>query len=1066
MLNKIIEMAVCSRLLVVLALIATLFIGMLILPQLNLDAFPDVTNVQVTVNTEAPGLAAEEVEQLITFPIEAVMYALPDVEEVRSISKTGLSGVTVVFTEGTDIYFARQLVFERLQAAKEQIPNGVGTPGMGPNTSGLGQVFQYMIRSEVAGQYDALTLRSLNDWVVKLLLMPVDGVTDVLSFGGEVRQYQVQLNPQRLLSYQLTPDDISEAIENNNRNAGGWYLDRGAEQLIIRGVGWVRSGEEGLHDIGNIPVKQNDGTVVRVSDVADVEFSAEIRQGAVTMTLRDGNGEAKSLGEVVVGIVMKRMGSNTKVTIDGIKERLPIIQQALPEGVIIDPFYDQSDLVNQAVDTVITALLQAFVLIIIILMLFMMNMRATLLVLLSIPISIGLALMAMAQLGVSANLMSLGGLAIAIGMLVDGSVVMMENIFTHLSHPDAQHEKFIKDKVALNDDDPFDVEHDGVGSNSMIMRIQQAASEVARPVFFAVLIVGIVFAPLFSLEGVEGKMFQPMAISILLAMMGALIVALVVIPALATYMFKTGVVEKPSPVLVPIEKRYRSMLKMALKKKYIVVVSSFILFIASLVLLPFLGTEFVPELEEGTINVRVTLAPSSSLNTALDISAKLEKQLLTFPEVLYASSRIGRAEVGGDPEPVSNIEIFIGLKHISEWQTASDRQALQLIMEEKMALVPGLLFNFSQPIATRVDELLSGVKAQLAIKLFGPDLDVLVAKGKEIEKLVKSIDGTRGVALEQTEGEAQLVVRPDRDLLARYGIPVNQVMSLVSDSIGGQEAGQVIKGNERYDIYVRLADEYRDSIEAIRGLILQAADGAWVRLGDIAKVVIESGPPQIRRDDVQRRVVIQSNVEGRDMGGLVTEIDQRIRREIDLPTGYSVVFGGQFENQQRAQARLMVVVPLSLGLIFLMLYFAFNSVGQALLIMLNVPLALIGGIAALYVSGLYLSVPGSIGFITLLGVAVLNGVVMVSSINQRVESGQAVEDSVFEGALSRLRPVLMTAITSALGLIPLLLSNGVGSEIQQPLATVVVGGLVSSTLLTLFVVPVLYENFSASKYQS
>ncbi len=1061
MLNKIIETAVSSRLLVVLALITTLFIGFLVLPKLNLDAFPDVTNVQVTVNTEAPGLAAEEVEQLITFPIEAVMYALPDVEEVRSISKTGLSGVTVVFTEGTDIYFARQLVFERLQAAKEQIPKGVGTPGMGPNTSGLGQVFQYMIRSEVPGAYDALTLRSLNDWVVKLLLMPVDGVTEVLSFGGEVRQYQVQLKPQRLLSYDLTPDDISEAIGNNNRNAGGWYLDRGAEQLVIRGVGWVRSGEAGIRDIGNVPVKQIDGTVVRVSDVADVEFGAEIRQGAVTMTLRDENGKAKPLGEVVVGIVMKRMGSNTKVTIDGVKQRLPIIQQALPDGVIIDPFYDQSDLVDQAVDTVITALLQAFVLIIIILMLFMMNLRATLLVLLSIPISIGLALIAMAQLGVSANLMSLGGLAIAIGMLVDGSVVMMENIFSHLSHPDRQHENHAKQKIALNDDDPFDASHD---SHGIELRILEAAKEVGRPVFFAVLIVGIVFAPLFSLEGVEGKMFQPMAISILLAMVGALVVALVVIPALATYMFKQGVVEKQSPILVPIEARYRVLLKQALQKKSVVVISSVVLFFSSLALLPFLGTEFVPELEEGTINVRVTLAPSSSLNTALLIAEKLEKQLLTFPEVLYASSRIGRAEVGGDPEPVSNIEIFIGLKHVSEWKTAENRKALQLIMEEKMSLVPGLLFNFSQPIATRVDELLSGVKAQLAIKLFGPELDVLVAKGKEIEALVKNVDGTRGVALEQTEGEAQLVIRPDRDLLARFGVPVDQVMSLVSDAIGGQMAGQVIRGNERYDIYVRLAEQHRNSIEAIRSLILQAADGAWVRLGDVATVAIESGPPQIRRDDVQRRVVIQSNVEGRDMGGLVAEIDQRIRSEIDLPTGYSVVFGGQFKNQQRAQARLMVVVPLSLGLIFLMLYFAFNSVGQALLIMLNVPLALIGGIAALFVSGLYLSVPGSIGFITLLGVAVLNGVVMVSSINQRIEGGQAIEDGVFDGALSRLRPVLMTAITSALGLIPLLMSSGVGSEIQQPLATVVVGGLISSTLLTLFVVPVLYERFSRHKY--
>ncbi|HEY9052863.1 MAG TPA: efflux RND transporter permease subunit, partial [Gammaproteobacteria bacterium] len=488
------------------------------------------------------------------------------------------------------------------------------------------------------------------------------------------------------------------------------------------------------------------------------------------------------------------------------------------------------------------------------------------------------------------------------------------------------------------------------------------------------------------------------------------------------------------------------------------------LLIVALLMVPFLGTEFVPELEEGTLNIRVTLAPSSSLDTSLAVAQKLEQRLLTFPEVTYASSRVGRAEVGGDPEPVSNVEIFVGLKPVDEWTSADNRIELQALMEKKMSVMPGLMFNFSQPIATRVDELLSGVKAQLAIKLFGADLNVLAEKGREIEKLVKNIEGTRGVAMEQIEGEAQLVVRPNRDRLARFGISIDQVMSLVSDAIGGQEAGQVINGNERYDIYVRLAKEYRNDIEAINNLILQSPDGAWVRLDEIAKVAIESGPPQIRRDDVQRRVVIQSNVEGRDMGGLVAEIDQGIKSEIELPAGYSVVYGGQFENQQRAQARLMIVVPLSLGLIFLLLYFAFNSVGQALLIMLNVPLALIGGIAALYFSGQYLSVPGSIGFIALFGVAVLNGVVMVNSINQRYEGGLDIQQSVFEGALSRLRPVLMTASIAALGLIPMLLATGVGSEIQRPLATVVVGGLVSATFLTLFVIPALYEYFSTKKY--
>ena len=890
--------------------------------------------------------------------------------------------------------------------------------------------------------------------------MPVEGVTEVLSFGGEVRQYQVQLDPKRLLAYGLSSDAVADAIEANNRNAGGWYLDRGAEQLVIRGVGWVRSGEEGLRDIRNVPLKDVDGVPVRVNDVAQVAFGPEIRQGAVTMTRRDADGNPEPLGEVVAGVVLKRMGANTKAAIDGIKERLPAIQMALPDGVTIEPVYDQSDLVDKAVNTVSKALLEAFVLIVVVLMLFLLNLRASFLVLISVPVSILLALMAMAQWGVSANLMSLGGLAIAIGMMVDGSVVMMEHIFSHLTTPDSTHRAHAQRELAPGDEHPYDAAHD---SNGIALRIQEAAREVARPVFFAVLIIVIVFAPLFTLEGVEGKLFQPMATSIVLAMLASLMVALVVVPALATYLFKSGVKEKESFIMQPLDALYRRLLDGALRRHRLVTGTALLLFAGSLALVPLLGTEFVPELEEGTLNIRVTLAPSSSLDTSLAVAQELEQQLMTFPEVLYVSSRVGRAEIGGDPEPVSNVEIFVGLKPVSEWTSAPDRKALQVLMEEKMSVHPGLLFSFSQPIATRVDELLSGVKAQLAIKLFGPGLEQLAKTGKEIEALVRTVDGTRGVEMEQIGGEAQLAVRPDRDALARFGIPVAQVMDLVADAIGGREAGQVIKGNERYDIYVRLAREYRNSAETIRGLVLQAPGGAWVKLGDVAQVVIESGPPQIRRDDVQRRVVIQANVEGRDMGGLVAELRRRIDSEIDMPPGYTVVYGGQFENQQRAQARLMIVVPLSLGLIFLLLYFTFDSVGQALLIMLNVPLALIGGIAALFFSGQYLSVPGSIGFIALFGVAVLNGVVMVNAINQRIEGGHAPDKAVFDGALSRLRPVLMTASIAALGLIPMLLASGVGSEVQRPLATVVVGGLVSSTLLTLFVLPTLYVLFSHAR---
>jgi cobalt-zinc-cadmium resistance protein CzcA len=1060
MLNRIIGWAVGNRLLVLIGLMTLTVSSFFVIPTLNLDAFPDVTNVQVSINTEAPGLAAEEVEQLITFPIEAVMYALPDVEEVRSISKTGLSGITVVFKEGTDIYFARQLVFERLQSAKEMVPYGVGTPEIGPNTSGLGQVYQYLLLAEPGSEYDAMALRSLNDWVVKLLLMPVDGVTEVLSFGGEVRQYQVNLNPSLLLAYGLSQQDVIDALERNNNNAGGWYMNRGQEQLVIRGMGWLGHDDEGLEQLGQIPLKTIDGVVVTVANVAEITLGGEIRQGAVTMTRRDENGQPEVLGEVVSGIVMKRMGSNTKATIDGINERVVLIEQALPDGVTFEPFYDQADLISQAVKTVVDSLLLAFVLIIIVLALFLMNIRATLLVLISIPISIGIALMVMAWFGLSANLMSLGGIAVAIGMLVDGSVVMVENIFKHLSHPDAEHEAVKQQRLGADDPDPHDVGRDEGGIS---LRLQEAGKEVARPIFFAGAIILTVFMPLFSFEGVEAKLFQPMAISIMLAILGAMLTALVIVPALATYMFKRGIRERESLVLKPLSYMYRHGLRWAMDHTKMVVVMALVLVGSALALVPQLGTEFVPELEEGTINLRVTLAPSASLETSLTLTPKLEKILMEFPEVTYTLSRIGRAEIGGDPEPVNNIEIFIGLLPVPQWTSARNRFDLQELMEIKLEQHPGLLLNFSQPIATRVDELLSGVKAQLAIKFVGPDLQILSEKGAEIQQAVQSVPGTKEVAMEQIAGESQLVVQPNRRELSRYGLSVADVMDVVSDGVGGREAGQIINGNERYDIYVRLAESYRKTPQAIANLMLLSPSGAQVRLGDVAKVSIESGPPQIRRDDVQRRVVIQANVQDRDMGSVVADIRTAIAEQVDLPPGYSVNIGGQFENQQRAQKRLAMVVPISLALIALLLYFAFNSVGQAMLILVNVPLAVIGGVFSLYLSGQYLSVPSSVGFITLFGVAVLNGVVMVESINQRVMDGLDVAEAVFAGAFSRLRPVLMTAITSGLGLIPMLMATGVGAAIQKPLATVIVGGLVTATLLTLFVLPALYGWFSKGK---
>ncbi|QYX64281.1 efflux RND transporter permease subunit [Shewanella putrefaciens] len=1060
MLQKLIEAAIKNRLLVVLALLAVIVGCVAMLPKLNLDAFPDVTNVQVTINTAAEGLAAEEVEKLISYPVESAMYALPAVTEVRSLSRTGLSIVTVVFAEGTDIYFARQQVFEQLQAAREMIPSGVGVPEIGPNTSGLGQIYQYILRAEPSSGIDAAELRSLNDYLVKLIMMPVGGVTEVLSFGGDVRQYQVQVDPNKLRAYGLSMAQVTEALESNNRNAGGWFMDQGQEQLVVRGYGMLPAGDAGLAAIAQIPLTEARGTPVRIGDIAQVDFGSEIRVGAVTMTRRDESGQVQNLGEVVAGVVLKRMGANTKATIDDIGARVSLIEQALPDGVSFEVFYDQADLVDKAVTTVRDALLMAFVFIVVILALFLVNIRATLLVLLSIPVSIGLALMVMSYYGLSANLMSLGGLAVAIGMLVDGSVVMVENIFKHLTQPDRRHLAQARSR-ADGEVDPYHGDEDGSAhtveaDNSMAVRIMLAAKEVCSPIFFATAIIIVVFAPLFALEGVEGKLFQPMAVSIILAMISALLVALIAVPALAVYLFKRGVVLKQSVVLAPLDVAYRKLLAATLARPKVVMLSALLMFALSLLLLPRLGTEFVPELEEGTINLRVTLAPTASLGTSLAVAPKLEAILLEFPEVQYALSRIGAPELGGDPEPVSNIEVYIGLKPISEWQSASSRLELQRLMEEKLSVFPGLLLTFSQPIATRVDELLSGVKAQLAIKIFGPDLAVLSDKGQALSDLVAKIPGAVDVSLEQVSGEAQLVVRPKRELLARYGISVDQVMSLVSQGIGGASAGQVIDGNARYDINVRLAAEFRQSPDAIKDLLLSGTNGATVRLGEVASVEVEMAPPNIRRDDVQRRVVVQANVAGRDMGSVVKDIYALVP-QADLPAGYTVIIGGQYENQQRAQQKLMLVVPISIALIALLLYFSFGSFKQVLLIMANVPLALIGGIVALYVSGTYLSVPSSIGFITLFGVAVLNGVVLVDSINQRRQSGEALYDCVYEGTVGRLRPVLMTALTSALGLIPILLSSGVGSEIQKPLAVVIIGGLFSSTALTLLVLPTLYR---------
>ena len=1026
MINNIIEGALRHRFLVVVFSLGLVGYGVYSTFKLNVDAFPDVTNIQVQINTAAPGLAAVEVEKLITFPIESVMNGLPDVTDVRSMSKTGLSVVTIVFEDDVDTYFARQLVLERMQAAKERIPEGLAEPEMGPITTGLGQIYKYILVGE---NKSAMELRTLNDWFVKFQLRTVPGVTDVLSFGGEVRQYQVNVDPAMLFKYGLTLEELHEAIAANNTNAGGWYIEGAQEQLVVRGEGLIRGGREGLTDIGNIVLKSVAGTPVYVRDVAEVEYGGEIRQGAVTM---DGK------GEVVMGIVLQLKGANTMKVIEGVRGKIDDLQASLPKGVRIVPVYDQADLVEKAVSTVTKALIEAAILIIIVLFLFLWNVRSALVVMVSIPLSMLIAFIMMRWYGLSANLQSLGGLAIGIGMMVDGSVVMVENIMRHLSEPNPR-------------------------GDSLSNRVLRAAKEVGQPVFFAIIIIVVVFLPLFTLQGVEGKLFRPMAFTIAFAMLGSLVVALTIVPVLSSILFRGKFKEDDNFLMRFLKWIYRPVLSWAVSHRLLTVCMALMALAASLATLPFLGTEFVPELDEGTMNIRVTMNPSISLEESKRIGARLEKKLIKYPEVIHAFSQIGRAELGGDPEPIANNEISVELKPQAEWTTTHSRKELIRIMNKDLLEHPGIMLNFSQPIATRVDELLSGIKAQIAIKLFGEDLEVLEAKGREIEAVIKTIPGASDVQMEQISGEAQLVIRADRDAAARYGINVAQIMGIVSNAIGGKEATEVIEGQKRFAVYIRMQEAYRKDPEAIGRLLVSNGNGLRVPLSQVASIRLVEGTPTISREDAQRRVVVQCNVRGRDMGGFVEDAQKAVGAKVNLPPGYFLTWGGQFENQQRAQATLMVVVPLCLGLIFILLFMSFNSVKNALLIIMNVPFALIGGIFALAISGQYLSVPSSVGFIALFGVAVLNGVVMVSYFNQLVREGKTIEEAVMTGAMIRLRPVLMTAMVASLGLIPLLLATGIGSEVQRPLATVVVGGLISSTLLTLLVLPALYKWFAASE---
>lgn len=993
---------------------------------LPVDAFPDVSPVLVQVFTETQGLAPEEVEKYITYPVETAMNGLPNLKEVRSVSNFGLSVVNIYFKDGTDIYFARQLVGERLPVALKEIPQGFGEPEMGPVATGLGQVLFYFVEDET-GRRSPEEMREIQDWLIKFNLQTVPGVTEILSLGGEVKQFQVQVRPADLLRYDLSINDVVVALKANNGNVGAQFIVKNAEEYIVRSVGL----SEKIGDIERIVVKVKDGTPIHLDQLADVVIGGEIRRGLATM-----NGK----GEVVVGMILKLIGTNTSEIISDVKAKMSEINKTLPPGIKTVPYYDQKTLVSKCIKTVTEALVLSIILVVVVLLVFMGGLRPSVVVALSIPFSIFFAFILMKIFGISANLMSLGGIAIAIGMMVDGTIVMVENIDRLLRNaPSGESRKAI---------------------------VARACGEVGQPVFLAILVIIIVFLPLFTLQGVEGKTFRPLAYTISLAMIGSLFFAFLLAPVTAQILMRRpnssdNLEHEEIWIVRTLQKYYHPTVTMLVCRRSLAIGLMVLMFLTGLIIFPRLGSEFMPRLNEGDLLIRATMAPSISMDEAKETVLRFERLLMErFPEVDRVVSRVGRGEIGAHADPVNSAESFVSLKPQKQWSTAKTPEALYAKISEALEDFPGTQFNITQPIAAAVDELLTGTKADLAIKIFGPDMDVLKEKASEIEAVIRQVPGSADVQKDQVTGIPQVTIRIDRKAIARYGINVEDVQSVISTSIGGETAGQIFEGIRRFDIFVRFIKESRDNIEAIRHLLVSAPGGEKIPLNQLAEVSEIVGPRQITRENNQRFITVQTNVRGRDIGSFVTDGQKEIAAKVQMPPGYLVSWGGQFELQQQANKRLALVVPVTLLIIVFLLFMNFGSLKNTALILLNIPLALVGGVIALWVTGQNLSVPASVGFIALFGIALLNGMVLVTYLNQLLRDGVPMDTACVQGACLRLRPVLMTAITAALGMIPLLFSGGTGSEVQRPLATVVLGGLVTSTILTLLVIPALYKWFA------
>jgi len=1031
MIESLIRGALQQRLIVIVLAIALMIAGVFAVKNLSVDAFPDVTNIQVQIATQSTGRSPEEVERFITVPLEMSMTGLPGLTEMRSLNKNGLSIITLVFTDSTDVYFARQLVMERLMEVMERMPDGV-TPVLGPVSTGLGEVYQYTLDRDDDGKRELSVeelkeRRAVQDWVVRPLLRGIPGVAEINSQGGYVKQYQALVNPDRMNHYGLKLQEIYTALERNNANSGGGILRHYSEQYLIRGVGLVKSAA----DISNIVLKEQNGVPVYMRDVAEVNIGHEVRVGAVIK-----NGDTESVG----GIVMMIRGGNAKEVVSRIKERVKEINDKgmLPSGLKIVPFYDRSELVDAALHTVVKVLIEGIILVIVILFLFLGDVRSSLIVVGTLILTPAITFMAMNYYGISANLMSLGGLAIAIGLMVDGSVVVVENAFHHLGHRKGE---------------------------SRVRVVFEAASEVATPVLFGVGIIILVFLPLMTLQGMEGKMFAPMAYTIAIALFVSLVLSLTLTPALSSYLLKGGSGEDTRFIRV-MKTPYLKLLNAAVGNPKKTVSIAGLVFLGTIMLFPFLGTAFIPEMREGSIVPSIVRTPNISIEESIALETVAMKAITEVPGVKTVVSGLGRGESPADPQGQNESTPIVSLLPRAEWPKGWNQDSIADAIREKIKGIPGIQVVMSQPIAARVAELVTGVKSDVAVKIFGSDISVLKAKADEIAKIAIGIKGASDMRVEKVTGQQYLVIDIDRDAIARHGINVADVHDVIETAIGGKVATEIFEGERRFGAAVRFPEEFRNDEDAISHIFMTSSNGSKVALTDLANIQVLDGPSQISRESAKRRIVVGVNVKDRDLGGFVGELQQAVESKVKLPEGYYLVWGGQFQNMERAMSHLMVIIPITIAAIFFLLFLLFKSVRFAGLIILVLPFASIGGVIALFVTGEYLSVPASVGFIALWGIAVLNGVVLVSYIRSLRDEGRSQLEAIAEGCAQRFRPVMMTATVAMLGLVPFLFATGPGSEVQRPLAIVVIGGLITSTILTLVVLPTLYRWFEEERVEA